>query len=473
MILTRKILYLFFISFFVLSQKGYTKKNNQDSLLYFKKIELKQKNKHNIDSLNFKNSIYSINLKDTLGVFKRKYNEKVHDTTFFNRIQDLNLVTEYKYAYNDVSLKRIKRYCYEYRPYIAKILERGMYYFPIFEQTLDKYNLPIELKYLAVIESSLNPNALSRSGASGLWQFMYETGKWFDLEVTTYVDERRDPYKSTESACRYFEYLYNIFEDWELVIASYNAGPGYIKRKMKTTGCDNYWCLRPFIRQETQNYIPKFIAMSYILNYYSEHDIYPRHYNYANLKTDTFRVNQSISFEALSKFTGIPVDSISIINPVFKKQIIPVQKNSSSKIILPHFYSNNFLLYKDSIYKYSSKLTETYITKQEPVTYRVKEGDYLGKISKKYNCTVKDLMKWNNLKSTNISPGQKIIVYNPVVSKKDKKTKNTIYKVQVGDTLWGIVEKNEGLTLEELKKVNNLKSNSIKPGLKLKIPTTK
>ena len=231
-----------------------------DSSIYIEKIKPYNDEKHNIDSLSFKNSLSSIMLQDTFNiVFKKDYDEEVSDSLFLKRLINMNLITEYNYAYNEVSLERIKRYCYKYRSYIAKILERGMYYFPIFEQKLDKYNLPIELKYLAVIESSLNPNALSKSGASGLWQFMYETGKWFDLEVTTYIDERKDPYKSTESACRYFEYLYNIFDDWELVIAAYNAGPGYIKRKMKTTGCDNYWCLRPFIRKETQDYIPKFI----------------------------------------------------------------------------------------------------------------------------------------------------------------------------------------------------------------------
>ena len=466
----------FFILFFLVSLcfKTSFANINTDSLSYIKKINFKTATKHNMDSLSFKHSLSSIMLKDTSNsIFETEYKEKISDSIFLDRLTEMNLITEYNYAYNDIVLERIKRYCYKYRPYIAKILERGMYYFPMFEKTLDKYNLPLELKYIAVIESSLNPNALSRSGASGMWQFMYETGKWFDLEVTTYIDERKDPYKSTESACRYFEYLYNIFEDWELVIAAYNAGPGYIMRKLTTTGCDDYWCLRPFIRRETQDYIPKFIAMSYILNYYSEHKIAPRHYNYATLHTDTFVINRSISFEAISKYIDIPKDSLSMLNPVFKKQIIPVQKNETNMFILPKIYTNHFLLYKDSIYKYSSGLNEKYITQRAPVTYRIEKGDYLGKISKKYNCTVNELMKWNNLKTTNISPGQKIIVYNPIVPKKNKKTNYEIYYVQPGDTLWDIAERNEGTTVEELIKINNLTNSDISTGLKLKIPTNR
>jgi len=413
-------------------------------------------------------------LKDTFGiVFNEEYTEEIHDSVFLRRLTEMSLVTEYNYAYNDIVLERIKRYCYKYRPYISKLLERGMYYFPIFEKTLDKYNLPLELKYIAVIESSLNPNALSRSGASGMWQFMYETGKYFDLEVTSYIDERKDPYKSTESACRYFEYLYKIFNDWELALASYNAGPGYIMRKLKTTGCDNYWCLRPFIRKETQNYIPKFIAISYMLNYYLDHEIAPRHYKYAILHTDTFILNKSISFEAVSKYINLSQDSISMLNPVFKKGIIPVTEKNFNKIVLPTNYTNYFLLYQDSIYNYSAKLTEPYITQKSPVKHKVEKGDYLGKISKKYNCTVKDLIKWNDLKSTSISPGQELIVYSPVVPKKDKKRNYAIYKVQPGDTLWDIAERNEGTTVDELIEINNLSNDSIYPGFKLKIPTKK
>ena len=196
----------------------------------------------------------------------------------------------------------------------------------------------------------------------------------------------------------------------------------------------------------------------------------PWNYNYAKLSIDTFYITQSISFNAIAKYTNCPVDSIITLNPVFKKQIIPVQKNKTNSFILPNSYTELFLLYKDSIYNFSFNLIEPYITEEVQVLYVVEKGDYLGKIAKKYNCTVKNLKAWNNLKSIDLSPGQKLIVYNPVVSKKKKDKKYEIYKVQVGDTLWDIAEKNEGITIEDIVNANNLKNLDIYPGLKLKIP---
>ena len=193
---------------------------------------------------------------------------------------------------------------------------KANYYFPLFESKLEEFDLPLEFKYLAIVESALKPHARSKSAATGLWQFMYATGKIYDLKITSYIDERCDPLKSTIAACEYFTFLYKMFNDWELVLAAYNGGPGYVSRAMRKTGAKDYWSVRPYLRNETQNYVPKFIAVNYIMNYAGEHNIYPTPYKFTMAQTDTVTIVQTLKFEVfIAETLGVEVDIIKELNP--------------------------------------------------------------------------------------------------------------------------------------------------------------
>ena len=396
------------------------------------------------------------------------------------RLSSLNEQTPFELVYNQAVKTQINVYANTYRNHVSRMLGKANYYFPLFESKLDEYDLPLEFKYLAIVESALKPHARSRSAATGLWQFMYATGKIYDLKVTSYIDERSDPLQSTIAACEYFTFLYKMFNDWELVLAAYNGGPGYVSRAMRKSGAKDYWSVRPYLRKETQNYVPKFIAVNYIMNYASDHNIYPTPYKFTMAETDTVSINQSMTFEVLSETLGVDIDIIKELNPIYKRNLIPVSKKATASIRLPYKAVATFVNNSDSIYAYSESLQEKYVAMDAPIVHRVKKGEYLGRIANQYHTTIGRIKNWNNLSSNNLRIGQKLVIYvNPdsapnssqTITKRNSKGE-TIYTVKSGDTLWDIARKYSGVSVAQIEQLNNITYRDLKPGLTLKIPKT-
>ncbi|MBT7895466.1 MAG: LysM peptidoglycan-binding domain-containing protein [Flavobacteriales bacterium] len=393
-----------------------------------------------------------------------------NDSLVLIRLKNLNNISHISFSYNDIVKSSIKSYSGNNKRLISRMLSLSEYYFPIFEECLDKYDLPLELKYLSIVESALNPEARSKSGARGLWQFMYPTGKENGLDVNSYIDERLDPYKSTEAACQYFVKLYDIFGDWHLVLAAYNGGPGYIQRKMISTGKDNYWDLRPYLRRETRNYIPKFIAVSYLMTYPQTYDILPDSLYIKKYETDTFKLNCQQNFSLLSYITCIPEEDIQYLNPSFKNNFFP----ENAIITLPIEAVNDYLLNIESNTLYIDAVNRKEILIDETrFVYSVKNGDYLGKIASIFGLKTHQIQKWNRLKSTKLNIGDKLTLYvaNDILEKNNNlQASENEYIVQKGDTLWDISQMYNGVSISKIKQLNNLKSNNLKPGLRIVIP---
>ena len=324
-------------------------------------------------------------------------------------LKQLDDMSPMNFIFNDEVLNKIQNYLGRESDLISRMIGVSEYYFPIIEQQLDRFQLPLELKYIAVVESSLNPTARSRSGAVGLWQFMYPTAQEYGLNITSYLDDRQDPLKSTIAACEYFEFLYKMFNDWDLVLAAYNAGPGYINRLMIKTGSDNYWDLRPELSKETQWYVPKFIAISYAMTYYRDYDIQPFSYSSFSInEIDTTSFREQAPYYLMSDYFCINNETITYLNPAYKDEILP----ANSLITLPNNIITDVILNKDSFYEYLSNVYKKVILVNEiMMTYKVVKGDNLSRIAKQFSLNVLDIKKWNNLSSDFLSVGQKLILY--------------------------------------------------------------
>ena len=421
--------------------------------------------------INTTDSIKDSNYADV--IYKISYTNDTaidNDSLVLIRLKNLNNISHISFSYNDIVKSSIKSYEGNNKRLISRMLSLSEYYFPIFEECLDKYDLPLELKYLSIVESALKPEARSKSGARGLWQFMYPTGKEYGLDVNSYIDERLDPYKSTEAACQYFVKLYDLFGDWHLVLAAYNGGPGYIQRKMISTGKDNYWDLRPYLRRETRNYIPKFIAVSYLMTYPQIYDILPDSLYIKKYETDTFKLNCQQNFSLLSYITCIPEEDIQYLNPSFKNNFFP----ENAIITLPIDAVNDYLLNIESNTLYIDAVNRKEILIDETrIVYSVKNGDYLGKIASIFGLKTHQIQKWNRLKSTKLNIGDKLTLYvaNDILEKNNNlQASENEYIVQKGDTLWDISQMYNGVSVSKIKQLNNLKSNNLKPGLRIVIP---
>ncbi len=340
------------------------------------------------------------------------------DSVYINRLYCLP--TEMELVYNPVVRSYIDMYTGRMRGSVEYFLGKSDYYFPIFEQALDKYGLPLELKYLPIIESALNPTIASRMGATGLWQFMIGTGKMYDLEVNTLVDERRDPIKSTEAAARYLRDLHNIYGDWNLVIAAYNCGPGNVNKAIKRSGGQrDYWSIYPYLPKETRGYVPAFIAAAYVMNYYSEHNICPFEYKYTH-STDTILVDKQLHLQQVAEVLNVPLDELRTLNPQYKKDIVPGEFKSYV-LNLPSMNAVEFELQRDSIFSY--KATE-FLAHRKVVTpsgytasvgtnatrYKVRRGDNLASIANKHGVSSAQIKRWNGLKSNRLRAGQILAV---------------------------------------------------------------
>ncbi|MCF8296045.1 MAG: transglycosylase SLT domain-containing protein [Saprospiraceae bacterium] len=346
------------------------------------------------------------------------------DSIYKLRIEYLNENSPFKFVYNEDVQHYIDLYASRRRKLAERVLGLSQLYFPLFEEQLDKFNIPLEIKYLAIIESALNPTAVSRSRAVGLWQFMLGTGKIYGLEFNSFVDERSDPYKSTVAACKHLSYLYDIYGDWSVVLAAYNAGSGNVNRAIKRSGdATNYWEIRQYLPKETRNYVPGFIAMSYVMNYYKEHNIQPREQIIKYGEIDTVTITQNLSFEQISEFLKIPVDELHYLNPAYLKSIIPASEEKLYTLTLPKSYIADFVNNEKELYsyrtveqqKFEEKLMNSLAWKlgANKGIHTVKRGESLNVIANKYQCSVSEIKTWNNLTKNMIHPGQELIVYIP------------------------------------------------------------
>ncbi|HLV38811.1 lytic transglycosylase domain-containing protein [Xanthomarina sp.] len=403
------------------------------------------------------------------------------------RLARLNARTPFNVEYNASLESVIKNFLKNRRGYFERIMGLSAFYFPMFERELDAYNIPLEMKYLAIVESALNPRAKSRVGATGLWQFMYATGKQYGLEVSSYVDERSDPIKSTTTAAVYLSKLYEIFGDWDLALAAYNSGPGNVSKAIRRSGgYENYWNIRHNLPRETAGYVPAFLATMYIFEYAEEHGFVSERPMFHGFETDTIRVKQMISLDQVSEATQLPIEQLQFLNPSYKLDIIPVVENKNYYLRLPRTSIGTFVANESTIYQSAKaeldareKPLPQFFESKSKITYRVKSGDNLGFIARKYDVRVSQIKQWNGLRSNNINIGQRLTIYprNPVVSQQTSNTpvKTTtsgsqkVYTVQSGDSLWSISQKFPGVSVQNIRDWNDISGSNLKPGTKLKV----
>lgn len=384
------------------------------------------------------------------------------------RLKVLDDASPFDFVYNQEVDQAIQFYI-KRNKIISRMVGLSPFYFPMMESILDKYNIPLEMKYLAVIESGLNPKATSSSGAKGLWQFIFSTGKLYNLEVNSYMDERQDPIKSTEAACQYFTDLYAMFGDWNLVLAAYNGGPGYLSRTMAEKGIYDFWELIPHLRKETREYVPRFIAMSYMMQYYEEHEIEVIYPSFLALETDTITLEKQMSFEIMCDELCVDKETLFQLNPCLTREIFP----ANYTITLPKDQLLDLVLNKESFYIFAEKVNDKEIlVNEQKRIHTVKKGDYLGKIARENNVTVHNIRKWNNLKNDNLSVGDHLVLFvkEEVDNQEEILTENKVYIVKKGDTLWNIAKQYKGISVAKLIEYNKLNSNTIKPGTKLVLP---
>lgn len=369
------------------------------------------------------------------------------DEVYCQRLSKMNERSDFGFDCNPVSLTTIKFFAENRRNFAKVALGRSKLYFDLFEEKLAEYNLPLELKYLSVIESGLRPQVKSRAGALGLWQFMYATGKQYGLTENSYLDERMDPVKATDAACRYLKKLYDIYDDWNLALAAYNAGPGNVNHAIRRSGGKRtYWEIRPFLPRETQGYVPNFIAAAYLLTYHAEHNILPAESQLHYYQLDTMCLNGGIHMQTIDKLVGWATEDIQSLNPVYKTTFIP-PTNPQQCITGPLEKIGLLVSLEDSLYAVERRfygsggsytppaanpnenqmvVSNPNPVKQVPKTqvvttvkytyHRVKNGESLGKIAAQYNASIQDVMEWNQLSSTRISVGQMLRIQTQITT---------------------------------------------------------
>lgn len=414
--------------------------------------------------------------------------------------------------YNNVVRDCIDLYAERKRDLVRYMLGMADFYFPIIEQVLDKHGLPIELKYLAVVESALNPVALSRVGACGLWQFMLPTGKSYGLEINSLIDERRDPLKATEAACRYFKDMYAIYGDWNLVMASYNCGPGNVNKAIRRSGGKtDFWQIFPYLPRETRSYVPLFIAANYIMNYYCEHNLCPMQTSLP-LATDTVMVRNALHLKQVSDLMSLDIETLRALNPQYKRDIVPGNVRPSV-LKLPAAETYAFIGKEDTIYTHRMEELLAGLTPaagvngglaatapratRERITHVVLRGENLYTIANRYGVTAKEIRQWNGLRSNRVSRGKRLklfvdnggIAFASAPKNSGSAPKNSgsaakngsqraaetgkgfiSYRVKSGDSLYSISKRYPGVTTAELRKANGLSGSDIRPGQVLKIP---
>lgn len=431
-----------------------------------------------------------------------QFQSNVPDSVYIDRIRRMNSFISL--PYNDIVKNYIILYSEKMGARFENMLGLCSYYMPVFQETLNRYDLPEELKAMAIIESALNPLAVSRAGAKGMWQFMYNTAKMYGLHIDSFVDERLDPIKSADAAARYLKDAYNIFGDWNLAIASYNCGAGNVNRAIRRSGGSRaFWDIWPYLPRETRGYVPAFVGALYAMNYYKEHGMRPAAVEIP-AHVDTFRINKMLHLKQVTELVGVPLEELKNLNPQYKHDIVP--GNEREYILrIPYNYTNAFIDCEDSLYRHKADIyfNPSAIKKikdggdGERIVYRVKSGDYLGKIASRYRVSVNQIKRWNNLRSNNIRIGQRLVIYRggkvitstastasskpgsqptkattPTAQKTstvNPSAEYTIYTVKSGDSLYLIAKQYPGVSAQNIMDFNGIGSN-IKPGMKLKIP---
>ncbi|MBP9584565.1 MAG: LysM peptidoglycan-binding domain-containing protein [Bacteroidales bacterium] len=393
--------------------------------------------------------------------------------------------------YNNIIKNHIIYYTQRIPNKIDLILGLSSYYLPIFEEIFDQYDMPKELKAMAIIESALNPVATSRVNARGIWQFMYRTARQYNLEINTYVDERLDPVASSHAAAKYLKDAYTIFGDWSLAIASYNCGAGNVNKAIRRAGGSrDFWTIYPYLPRETRGYVPSFVAALYTLAYYKDHGITPRAIAMP-AHVDTFEIRRPLHFGQISELIGITKEEIADLNPQYVKEIIPGTENKTYLLKLPFNYTAQFVDHEKEIYSFKDSvffnpivLNDAKSVQTQSTTYHtVRRGETLGRIAQRYGVRLSDLQRWNGVKS-NIRVGQRLTIHkngtpastakvaSSVSSEKStsKAGEYLMYTVKKGDTLWEISRKFEGVSLNDIMKLNGFtKKSKIMPGKKIKI----
>jgi len=409
------------------------------------------------------------------------------------RLERLDARTPFRISYNPSLENVIKNYLKNRSQHLERLIGLSDFYFPLFEQELDNFDIPLEVKYLAIVESALKPRAKSRVGATGLWQFMFGTGKMYGLDVSSYVDERMDPIKSTKAAAKYLAKLYSMFGDWDLALASYNSGPGNVTKAIRRSGgYRNYWNIRNHLPRETAGYLPAFLATMYIFEYAEEHGLKPHRPKYTYVQTDTVRVKQMIKLEQISELIDVEMEELQYLNPSYKLDIIPFIPKENYTLRLPLDKVGQFVNSEKEIYSFvkaefdkEEKPLPKLLHAESKTRYRVKSGDYLGKIARKFGVRVSQIKRWNGLRSNNLKIGQRLTIYpqNPngvtaskkVVSSAKSPIKpihygnSKTYIVRSGDTLWSISKKFSAISIQNIRDWNNISGNALKPGMKLKV----
>ena len=484
----------------------------------FKKDDMAAK----VDSL-WMNELVSLDIYDDLTKDIQTINkdvtvdEELPTELLKQRLAAMNAKSPFEIEYNQGLENVIKSFLKNRKKSFSRLMALSEYYFPIFEETFAKEKIPLEIKYLAVVESALNPKAVSRMGATGLWQFMYGTGKQYALKIDSYIDERSDPLKATIACSDYMTRMFNVFNDWELVLASYNSGPGNVTKAIRRSGGKTgYWDIRNHLPKETQGYVPAFYATMYLFEYHKEHGINPERAVVKNFETDTVAIKNQMTFKQLADLLDMPQSQLQLLNPSYKLNVVPAYHGEQNFLRLPKDKIATFVSNEDKIYAYAlyESLNKTIPTRlaakigpkaktvreavessKEIQFYKVKKGDNLGAIADKYNVNISDLKKWNNLKSNAIALGRSLkiksdidasakIVKEPksiqpieknseeavaVVEENDKGTKMyEVYVVAAGDNL-GSIAKKFGMNIADLKELNNLTSNNISLGKALTI----
>lgn len=445
------------------------------------------------------------------------------------------LPTAIEMPFNQIVRSYIDRYTKQARPQVAALLGLSIYYMPIFEQALEAEGLPLELKYLPVIESGLDPNAVSRHGATGLWQFMIGTAQGLGMEVNTLVDERRDPYTASEKAASYLKDLHNAYGDWSLAIAAYNCGPGAINKAMRRAGGDpkqlDFWSIYQYLPAETRGYVPMFIAANYVMNYYPKHNISPV-LPTKPLVTDTVSVTERVHFDQISHVLDIPVEELRMLNPQFRRDVVPATAERPYSIVLPSQQALAYIVSEDAIKNYEAEKysrrevaepviaqtteeTQTEVNDngaadlaevreaaaqrtggQTIITHKVLAGETLSSIAAKYDVSEADIKTWNRLRRNAVRTGQQLRITTsaagegrelasaetapetraekaPAASKSKSKraaaAKPKIHKIRNGESLSSIAAK-YGVTVSQLKKANGMKGDAIRAGKTLTIP---
>lgn len=423
---------------------------------------------------------------DTVALFQPAYDYEYVPDASYDLVADrvACIESDIPLTYNHRVKSFIDYFTVKDREYTRMVIRRKDVYFPLFEKYLKKYNIPQDLKYLAIVESGLKPEARSRVGAVGLWQFMPSTGRMFGLSQDWYVDERQSPEKSTEAACKYLKQLYNMFGDWELALAAYNTGPGNVRKAIRRSGYKkSFWDVYRYLPRETRSYVPQFVAIAYTLNYIDEHNLREDIPDYL-VESDTVLISQFASLKVLADQLNVCEDDLQKLNPELRRGVVP-ETAKKYPLRIPADMADYLAANQSSILDTvgSETIKKQFIAQsrkssgstygRSKVTYRVRRGDVLGKIAERHGVGLSDVRRWNNIRGSRIYAGQRLTLYvksssrSAVASSRQPVSSGKYHLVQPGDSLWEISRKYQGLTVTKIKQLNKLSSNSIKPGQKL------